>query len=1325
MNSLYDQSAAGLLPHDVLRLHKIFDNLPMPCVAMSRGPDDQFIFINQQFVRTFGHTLEDIPAINDWIRRTNHDDPHQAANRAPSEGKVASHELQVICKDGTCRDVIITTNVIEDMRLACLLDITERKRLEDERRLREVRFHLFANNTIDDIWTMSLDGRITYISPSIERRQGYTPEEYMELPLEEMFTPLSLALVKEGLSNARTCIQDGMPMDFSAVMLEARCKDGSTVWNEVTATTMYDSDGRFIEIQGVTRNITKRKQMEAALLESNQLLSLFIQKSPIYAYIKEVTPKESRVLKASDNFQEMIGIPGLKMDDKTMPELYPEAFAAKITADDWAVAASGQPLNLDEEFNGRYYTTLKFPITQGNRTLLAGYTIDITEQKRTQAALAEREELLRIFINHAPAALAMFDREMRYLVVSSRWIDDYRPDGHDIIGRSHHELLKKLMDDVPPQWKEAQRRCLAGDVIHYEEERIQMKDGTQHWIRWDAHPWHTGDGTIGGIIIFCEDITERKQIEDRLRISEEKFRSLVETTSDCIWEVDANRCFTYLSPKFEDLTGYPPQAFIGKSTLALHRSDIAEPDNVKRIAIAAAHQPFTNLNHKIRHRDDRLVFTESHGTPVFDAAGEYRGMRGVTRDVTERMYVNMTLQTSSAVIRLAATAESLEQFHQDLPRLLSTHLCFPVVTIQVYDPVRGELVFAGTEGLPEGPPDLRLCAGSQTGAQAGPLAWCDQPRVELDIRQRPEPLPTPLRELGIVTIITVPIKLGRLVLGNLCIADHCCRPEAPHLIDTLRGVAETVGEASERLEAQAALRQSERQFRRLFDVSPVPLIFSSRNGDLHEFNRSFVEVLGYTEQEIRHVMDWWPLAFPDPDYRAWARQNWEDAVARADSTGTTIEPHEYRICSKDGSTRLMRVSGIVFDGDMLTTLIDITSLKQTQAELEQYRNHLEELVESRTRELIEARKSAEAANQAKSNFLAHMTHELRTPLHAILGFTEVLDQMEDRPRDPAVEPGEDSDSEAGLRRRALLATIQRNGRHLLSLVNDVLDFSRMERGHLSLDVQPTDLHILLRDCLGDLAPLAANKELQLHLELAAELPACVSVDGRRLKQVLSNLLGNAVKFTTNGEVRLTAGANPSHCAAAQVDLRLTVADTGPGIPDADQEQVFAVFTQSDQGPDGNATQGSGLGLAISRQLAHQMGGEISLDSVPGAGSRFTLTLPAVPLAGQAECRRPVATVTDADPRGAGLATLPSLTAADPPPVPALMELRELAVLGRTSRLEAWCRHWSTPERRPIFAAQVLKLTYAFEHTRIVALADAAIAGHRIDPLPWRSELGTG
>src|SRR5262249_15266852 len=145
------------------------------------------------------------------------------------------------------------------------------------------------------------------------------------------------------------------------------------------------------------------------------------------------------------------------------------------------------------------------------------------DRKRSESALRDSEERLGLFIEHAPVAIAMLDRNMRYLAVSHQWLTDYGLPG-DIIGKSHFEVFA----EIPDRWREAHRQSLAGEVLRADEDRIDRLDGTVQWVRWEVRPWHAASGEIGGIVIFTQDITERRQAEERLRQSEERFRSLTE-----------------------------------------------------------------------------------------------------------------------------------------------------------------------------------------------------------------------------------------------------------------------------------------------------------------------------------------------------------------------------------------------------------------------------------------------------------------------------------------------------------------------------------------------------------------------------------------------------------------------------------------------------------------------------------------------------------------------------------------------------------------------------------------------------------------------------
>jgi two-component system sensor histidine kinase/response regulator len=232
---------------------------------------------------------------------------------------------------------------------------------------------------------------------------------------------------------------------------------------------------------------------------------------------------------------------------------------------------------------------------------------------------------------------------------------------------------------------------------------------------------------------------------------------------------------------------------------------------------------------------------------------------------------------------------------------------------------------------------------------------------------------------------------------------------------------------------------------------------------------------------------------------------------------------------------------------------------------------------------------AEVANQAKSMFLANMSHEIRTPMNAVLGFAQMLD------RDPALSP----------QARKQVATIMRSGEHLLGIINDVLEIARIESGRLELRLQSMDLHELLRDLTTMFLLRADEKGLSFSLEIAPDLPQYLEADSDKLRQILINVLGNAVKFTKAGSIILRA------FPVAVDRFAIEVRDTGIGIPSDEQEKLFRPFERTTIGE--QTAGGTGLGLAISREYASLMGGEITAESHRGEGSTFRLEFPAARL----------------------------------------------------------------------------------------------------------------
>ena len=314
------------------------------------------------------------------------------------------------------------------------------------------------------------------------------------------------------------------------------------------------------------------------------------------------------------------------------------------------------------------------------------------------------------------------------------------------------------------------------------------------------------------------------------------------------------------------------------------------------------------------------------------------------------------------------------------------------------------------------------------------------------------------------------------------------------------------------------------------------------------------------------------------------RKDWPELVGILDKVLVTISHEEQREISQKWLSvryedkvdyRAIWTSVAVFSAILLAGVFYIRQLS------------------TQRKALLAARAEAEAANRSKDQFLANMSHELRTPLHAILGYADLVHAG------ALPEPS----------RQEALATIASSGRYLLSLINDLLDLSRIRSGHLELNPAPLELAALLEEIAAMVRVEAHRKGLDFSLDASAGLPEIVEADGKRLRQILLNLLGNAIKFTDSGGVTLRVQCLPAQ--NGKVELQVSVRDTGVGISAKDTTRIFAPFEQAEEGQ--KQESGVGLGLAITRELALLMGGDVQVDSQPGSGSqfRFTVQLPVV------------------------------------------------------------------------------------------------------------------
>ena len=377
------------------------------------------------------------------------------------------------------------------------------------------------------------------------------------------------------------------------------------------------------------------------------------------------------------------------------------------------------------------------------------------------------------------------------------------------------------------------------------------------------------------------------------------------------------------------------------------------------------------------------------------------------------------------------------------------------------------------------------------------------------------------------------------------------------------------------------------------EQSPESIVISDLDARIEYVNEAFVRHSGYSREEVlgrnpRILQSGrTPPAVHEQMWAALTRgQPWKGEFVNRRKDGT--EYVEFAIVAPvrqpDG-----RVTHYIAIKD------DITERKRMAAELERHRGHLEELVKHRTAALAEASARAEAASVAKSAFLANMSHEIRTPLNAIIGLARLVQSSGLTPEQVA-----------------RLGKIDASAHHLLSIVNDILDLSKVEAGYLAVERVDFDLLEVVREAWGAASARAEQKGLETRLEAEPGLPAAVCSDPLRLSQVLMNLATNAVKFTEAGVIRLRVAPEPGAAPA----VRFEVIDTGIGIAAAERERLFRPFEQADTSTT-RRYGGTGLGLAICRRFVEAMGGRIGVESEPGRGSTFWFVLPMEPARGAA------------------------------------------------------------------------------------------------------------
>jgi PAS domain S-box-containing protein len=674
---------------------------------------------------------------------------------------------------------------------------------------------------------------------------------------------------------------------------------------------------------------------------------------------------------------------------------------------------------------------------------------------------------------------------------------------------------------------------------------VLRADGTRFVADLQRIPL-TLDGRPRLLGIFT-DVSEQLKAQQALANSESHLRTLVHTIPDLVWIKDPQGVYLGCNPQFERFFGAMESAIVGKTDRDFVDAELAAMFRANDQAAIAADRARVNEEWLTFAHDGYHGLFETTKVPMKAADGELLGVLGIAHDITAQHRMQQSLQEAMLFMRETQAIAKVGGWkaNPDTGFLKWTDVIYQLLEHPLHEP-----------------PNL------QTGLAY--FAPEDQPLVIAALERAWQDRLPFTRNYRIVN------RSGQSIWAELRCVGRVDEADGSFLVGTFQDITQRQAVEAElemhrqHLEALVQTRTAELQAANLrLRVNDERLsaiwALSQQLSQLSEaelLQRGAALAVRLTQSAQGQAL----LTVPP------------NGPADESPAGLSTTLHE-----QDQPVLHLHVLGkpVAYTGADAEELALIA--KDLWALLRRLRTE---------QALAQAKEAAEAANRAKSAFLSNMSHEIRTPLNAIIGFAQVLKR----------------DASLSARQQEEVHTIERSGQHLLNLINDVLDLSKIEAGRMSLVPSDFDLHALLDDLALMFGLRAQAKGLALQLTRAPEVPRAIHADEGKLRQVLINLIGNAVKFTAHGQIRVTLSARASHTQTPGLWLRAEVQDSGPGISADEQALLFQPFLQTQAG---QRLGGTGLGLSISQRLLELMGGHIGLHSAPGAGSLFYFEVPLV------------------------------------------------------------------------------------------------------------------
>jgi PAS domain S-box-containing protein len=1025
----------------------------------------------------------------------------------------------------------------------------------------EAKYRRIVDTANEGILILGEHGEVVFLNAHLAKMLGYSLEELQDHPVTDFMLREDLADHQQKLKRRHQNLAE----TYERRLIR---KDGSILWALISDAPILDGNQYRGALSMVT-DITALKEAEHKLKRALEVTEGIINAIPdnlfevddkgVYLNVWTRNPEQPAARK-----EELLG---KRADEMLPPEAAAKVMASIREADEKGISLENI-IRLDLPDGSHWFEHSLSKVPSDDPAATPHFLVlsrDVTERMRVEEALRASEQRFHAIFNQSFQFIGLMSTDGTLLEANHAATEFTGIDRSEVLGKPFWEgPWWSHSTELQQQVRDAVREAAGGQFVRMEVTHPDA-NGNVHYVDFSLTPVTDTDGKVIQLIPEGRDITERKLTEEALRHEQTLLNRIMVTSPVGIAMVNREGQITFANPQAEKILGLNKEAITQRSYNApdWHATTIdgePMPDEAQPFSrVMAAREPVFDVQHVITWPDGRRVLLSINGAPIFDAQNEIEAVVFAIEDITERKQVEK--------------------------ELLDARLLFEGVVEQSPVPMAlakptGELIFnkacadfLHTWDEPTLVPGVKLQDMKQPwkdyDAEGNPLSTTDLPlakalrgevttNLELQVVRKDGS-----RKWEMVTGTPIYDSEGNLIAGFVTFPDITERKQAEEkLRNSEHGLAE-----AQRI---AHLGNWE------LDLINDSLTWSDEIYNIFELDK---EQFGASYQAFLDMIH--------PDDR--------DSVNKAYTESLkTKKPYDivHRLLMNDGRIKYVHERYETYFDQMdkplcsVGTVQDITEQKLKEDELTRYRDHLEEEVHQRTSELRLARDAAEAASKAKSLFLANMSHELRTPLNAILGFSQVMQQ----------------DENLSTNQHEALDIINHSGEHLLKLINDVLEIAKIEAGKLQLEIKAFDLQGLVREVTDMMRLRAQQKGMELELDQASEFPRYIKGDEARLRQILVNLVSNAVKFTEKGGVTIRLRTKDN----MQQHLLIEVSDTGPGISKEDGQRLFTPFVQL---PEGTSHGGTGLGLSIVRQFVQLMKGAISMESTPGKGSLFCVEIP--------------------------------------------------------------------------------------------------------------------